>query len=300
MTDLPDTDYTQRFIFDDSDTRGELVALERSYAEVLAKHPYPEPVAQLLGELMAAAALLVGTLKFDGLLILQARSEGPVPLLMIECSSEREIRGLARYHAEQIAPDATLADMMPDGVLALTVDPTHGKRYQGIVDLDGTSLAECFTNYFVMSQQTNTRFWLYADGRRARGLLLQQLPADRLRDPQERDASWQHITALASTLSADELLSLDNETVLHRLYHQEQVRLVDVQPLSFQCSCSRERSGNALVSLGLEDAQQLVIEHGGAIEIDCQFCNERYLFDAADIAQLFAGADVDTPSDTRH
>ncbi|MEH6353659.1 Hsp33 family molecular chaperone HslO [Pseudomonas sp. 3JA] len=300
MTDLPDTDYTQRFIFDDSDARGELVALERSYAEVLAKHPYPEPVAQLLGELMAAAALLVGTLKFDGLLILQARSEGPVPLLMIECSSEREIRGLARYHAEQIAPDATLADMMPNGVLALTVDPTHGKRYQGIVDLDGVTLAECFTNYFVMSQQTNTRFWLYADGRSARGLLLQQLPADRLRDPEERDASWQHVTALASTLSADELLSLDNETVLHRLYHEEQVRLFDGQPLRFQCSCSRERSANALVSLGLEDAQQLVIEHGGAIEIDCQFCNERYLFDAADIAQLFAGAGVDTPSDTRH
>ncbi|AEA66421.1 MULTISPECIES: Hsp33 family molecular chaperone HslO [Pseudomonas] len=300
MTDLPDTDYTQRFIFDDSDARGELVALERSYAEVLAKHAYPEPVAQLLGELMAAAALLVGTLKFDGLLILQARSEGPVPLLMIECSSEREIRGLARYHAEQIAPDATLADMMPDGVLALTVDPTHGKRYQGIVDLDGATLAECFTNYFVMSQQTNTRFWLYADGRRARGLLLQQLPADRLRDAEERDASWQHINALASTLSADELLSLDNETVLHRLYHEEQVRLFDGQPLRFQCSCSRERSANALVSLGLEDAQQLVIEHGGAIEIDCQFCNERYLFDAADIAQLFAGAGVDTPSDTRH
>ena len=95
MHDLPDTDYTQRFIFDDSDTRGELVALERSYAEVLAKHPYPEPVAQLLGEMLAAAALLVGTMKFDGLLILQARSAGAVPLLMIECSSEREVRGTA-------------------------------------------------------------------------------------------------------------------------------------------------------------------------------------------------------------
>ncbi|MDU9040741.1 Hsp33 family molecular chaperone HslO [Pseudomonas corrugata] len=300
MTDLPDNDCTQRFIFDDIDARGELVALERSYAEVLAKHPYPEPVAQLLGELMAAASLLIGTLKFDGLLILQARSEGPVPMLMIECSSEREIRGLARYHADQIAPGATLADLMPDGVLALTVDPTHGKRYQGIVDLDGASLAECFTNYFVMSQQTNTRFWLYADGRRARGLLLQQLPVDRIRDPEEREASWQHITALASTLNADELLSLDNETVLHRLYHEEVVRLFDELPLRFQCSCSRERSGNALVSLGLEDAQQLVIEHGGAIEIDCQFCNERYLFDGADVAQLFAGAGVEAPSDTRH
>ncbi|NBF01684.1 Hsp33 family molecular chaperone HslO [Pseudomonas sp. Fl5BN2] len=300
MTDLPDTDFTQRFIFDESDARGELVALERSYAEVLAKHPYPEPVAQLLGELMAAASLLVGTLKFDGLLILQARSEGPVPLLMIECSSEREIRGLARYDADRIAADATLADMMPDGVLALTVDPAQGQRYQGIVDLDGATLSECFTNYFVMSQQVGTRFWLYADGRNARGLLLQQLPADRLRDPQDREDNWQHLTALAGTLTADELLSLDNETVLHRLYHEEAVRLFDVQPLRFRCSCSRERSGNALVSLGLEDAQELVVEHGGSIEIDCQFCNERYLFDAADIAQLFAGAGVDTPSDTRH
>jgi molecular chaperone Hsp33 len=300
MTDLPDNDYTQRFIFDESDARGELVALERSYAEVLAKHPYPEPVAQLLGELMAAAALLVGTLKFDGLLILQARSEGPVPLLMIECSSKREIRGLARYHAEQVAPDATLNDLMPQGVLALTVDPTHGQRYQGIVDLDGADLSECFTNYFVMSQQVGTRFWLNADGRRARGLLLQQLPADRIKDEEERAASWQHITTLASTLTADELLSLDNETVLRRLYHDEAVRMFDVQTLRFRCSCSRDRSGNALVSLGQEDAQQLVIENGGSVEIDCQFCNERYLFDAADVAQLFAGAGVDTPSDTRH
>ncbi len=300
MSDLPDTDYTQRFIFDDSDTRGELVSLEHSYAEVLAKHTYPEPVAQLLGELMAAASLLVGTLKFDGLLILQARSEGPVPLLMIECSSEREIRGLARYDAEQIGADATLADLMPNGVLALTVDPTQGQRYQGIVDLDGKTLSDCFTNYFIMSQQVGTRFWLYADGRRARGMLLQQLPADRLREQDERDASWQHLTALGSTLTADELLSLDNETVLHRLYHEEAVRLFDSQPLRFHCSCSRERSGNALVSLGLEDAQQLAAEHGGNVEIDCQFCNQRYLFDASDIAQLFAGAGVETPSDTRH
>ncbi len=189
---------------------------------------------------------------------------------------------------------------MPNGVLALTVDPTQGQRYQGIVDLDGATLSECFTNYFVMSQQVGTRFWLNADGQRARGLLLQQLPADRIKDEDERAANWQHITALASTLKAEELLGLDNETVLHRLYHEEALRLFDHQPLSFHCSCSRERSGNALVSLGLEDAQQLVAERGGAIEIDCQFCNQRYLFDATDIAQLFAGAGVETPSDTRH
>ncbi|KJZ45908.1 MULTISPECIES: Hsp33 family molecular chaperone HslO [Pseudomonas] len=300
MTDHADNDFTQRFIFDDSDTRGELVSLELSYAEVLAKHAYPQPVAQLLGELMAAASLLVGTLKFDGLLILQARSEGPIPLLMIECSSERDIRGLARYEADRIALDATLADLMPDGSLTLTVDPKRGQRYQGVVDLDGETLSDCFTNYFVMSQQIGTRIKLCADGRRARGLLLQQLPADRLKDDDERAASWQHITTLGGTLTADELLSLDNETVLHRLYHDEQVRLFDVQKLRFRCSCSRERSANALVSLGMEDAQQLVVEHGGNIEIDCQFCNQRYLFDAADVTQLFAGAGIETPSDTRH
>ena len=300
MTDLPDTDFTQRFIFDESDARGEMVSLERSYAEVLAKHAYPEPVAQLLGELMAAAALLVGTMKFDGLLILQARSEGPIPLLMIECSSERDIRGLARYEADLIAPDATLTDLMPNGVLALTVDPTEGQRYQGIVDLDGETLSDCFTNYFLMSQQVGTKFWLNADGKRARGLLVQQLPADRIKDDDERAESWQHIIALANTVKAEELLSLDNETILHRLYHEEAVRLFDAQALRFHCSCSRERSANALVSLGLEDAQNLVVEHGGNIEIDCQFCNQRYLFDAADVVQLFAGAGIDTPSDTRH
>ena len=300
MRDLPDTDFTQRFMFDDSDVRGELVSLELSYAEVLAKHAYPQPVQQLLGEFMAAAALLVGTLKFDGLLILQARSDGPVPLLMIECSSEREIRGLARFNADQVAAEAGLPELMPNGTLAMTIDPTQGQRYQGIVALDGEDLAECFSNYFALSEQLGTRFWLQADGQRARGLLLQQLPADRLKDQEERDASWQHVTTLAGTLTAEELLGLDNETVLHRLYHDDALRLFDIQPLRFRCSCSRERSARALVSLGAEDARDLVVEHGGAVEIDCQFCNQRYLLDATDIEQLFAGGGSDTPSDTRH
>ncbi|MCF7536989.1 Hsp33 family molecular chaperone HslO [Pseudomonas petrae] len=300
MPDFPDTDYTQRFIFDESDVRGELVALERSYAEVLAKHPYPEPVAQLLGEMLAAAALLVGTLKFDGLLVLQARSLGPVSLLMVECSSERELRGIARYDEALVTPDATLLDLMPNGDLTMTIDPRQGKRYQGIVGLDGVDLSACLSEYFVMSEQLPTRFWIKADGKRARGLLLQQLPAEKLKEPEEREASWQHVNVLVDTLTAEELLSLTNETVLKRLFHEDVVRMFDVQPLVFRCSCSRERSGNALVSLGLEDAQQLVIEHHGAVEIDCQFCNQRYLFDATDVAQLFAGGGVDTPSDTRH
>ncbi|WP_137821929.1 Hsp33 family molecular chaperone HslO [Pseudomonas sp. D(2018)] len=294
------TDFTQRFLFDDTDVRGELASLGESYAHVLAKHPYPEPVAQLLGEMLAAASLLVGTLKFDGLLVLQARSSGAVPLLMVECSSDREVRGIARYHASQVTPGAGLHELMPEGSLTLTVDPKQGQRYQGIVALEGASLAESLSGYFDNSQQLPTRFWLYADGRNARGMLLQALPADRLKDPEAREANWQHLTTLADTLTAEELLGLDNETVLHRLYHEEAVRLFDPQVIHFRCSCSRQRSANALVSLGKDDAQALLQESGGNVVIDCQFCNQRYSFDAADIAQLFSGGGSAAPSETRH
>ncbi|WP_263261765.1 Hsp33 family molecular chaperone HslO [Pseudomonas sp. RIT-PI-S] len=300
MHDLPNNDFTQRFIFDDADVRGEMVSLERSYAEVLAKHPYPAPVAKLLGEFVAAAALLAGTLKFDGLLILQARSDGPIPLLMVECSNTLQVRGLARYDQALIGAEDGLQALMPNGTLAMTIDPTQGQRYQGIVSLDGENLSACFSNYFALSEQLGTRFRLEADGHRARGMLLQQLPAEKRKDPQERDDNWQHLLALAGTLSTQELLSLDNETILHRLYHEEQVRLFDRQPVEFQCSCSRERSARALISLGEDDAQALLKEEGGTVEIDCQFCNQRYLFDAADVAQLFAGGGVDAPSDSRH
>ncbi|XKY16082.1 Hsp33 family molecular chaperone HslO [Stutzerimonas stutzeri] len=295
-----ESDNTQRFLFDDTDVRGEWVGLERSYAEVLAKHAYPEQVAQLLGELLAAAALLVGTLKFEGLMVLQARSAGPVPLLMVECSSDREVRGIARYHEDQLTPGATLSELMPEGVLAMTIDPANGQRYQGIVGLDGVTLAESLSSYFASSEQLPTRFWLAADGRRACGMLLQQLPADRIRDGEEREASWEHLRTLADTLSTEELLGLNSETILHRLYHQEQVRLFEPRPIVFRCSCSRERSASAVMSLGQDDAEQLLQEQGGAITIDCQFCNHSYRFDAADIAQLFAGAGTEGPSGTRH
>ena len=291
---MADFDFTQRFIFENSDVRGELASLEESYAHVLAKHDYPEPVATLLGELMTAAALLVNTLKFDGLLVLQARSSGAIPLLMVECSSEHELRGIARYEADQISSDATFSELMPEGVLALTVDPTEGQRYQGVVALDGASLAECFTNYFANSAQLATRFWLYADGQRARGMLLQQLPADRLPDSEDRAASWQHVIALASTLSAEELLGLDNETILHRLYHEDQLRVFPGTDLKFHCSCTRERSEQALISLGLAELRLLLAEKAGTIEIDCQFCNERYLFNEDDVVQMFAKQDTDT------
>lgn len=281
-------DTTQRFMFEHADVRGELVALDQSYREVLAKHDYPESVKALLGEMLAATVLLSTTIKFDGLLILQARSSGPLSTLMVECSSDQAVRGIARY-AEDLQGD-TLPELMPDGILTITIDPTEGQRYQGIVPLEGHSLADALSAYFDNSEQLPTRFRLQADGRTARGFLLQALPADRQIDPEDRDATWEHLSILANTLTAEELLSLDNQTLLHRLFHQEDLRLFDPARVRFECSCSAERSGNALVSLGREDALALLAEQGGEIEVDCQFCNARYRFAEAAVEGLFEAA----------
>lgn len=282
-------DITQRFLFENADVRGELVALDQSYREILAKHEYPQPVRQLLGEMLAAAVLLSTTLKFDGLLVLQARSSGPLSTLMVECSSTQDVRGIAQYAADLQGADS-LNQLMPDAVLAITIDPEQGQRYQGIVSLEGGSLAQALNGYFENSEQLPTRFRLIADDQQARGLLLQALPADRQPDPEQRAQTWEHLNVLADTLKPEELLGLDNQTLLYRLYHEEQVRLFDPRPVRFHCSCSAERCGAALVSLGLEDARNLLDEQGGEIGIDCQFCNTRYRFDQEAVEQLFATA----------
>lgn len=282
-------DISQRFLFEQADVRGELVSLDQSYREILAKHPYPEPVKSLLGELLAAAVLLSSTLKFEGLLVLQARSSGPLSTLMVECSSKQEVRGIARY-ADSLEGES-LAELMPDGILAITIDPDDGQRYQGVVSLQGASLAEALNGYFESSEQLATRFRLLADGRTARGFMLQALPADRQTDPEERQQTWTHLNMLADTLKPEELLALDNATLLHRLYHQEEVRLFDALPAVFKCSCSAERSGKALVSLGREDALALLEERGGEVTVDCQFCNTEYRYDRPALDALFEAAE---------
>ncbi len=245
--------------------------------------------------MLAAASLLCGTLKFDGLLVLQARSSGAVPLLMVECSSDRQVRGLARYSAESIGADAGMQELMPEGVLTLTVDPVKGQRYQGIVALEGEPGG--------MPVQLLRQLGTAADP----FLAQRQRPprprpaaaaasADRLKDPEAREASWQHLTTLADTLTAEELLALDNETVLHRLYHEK------------PCACSsRNRWSSIAVARGnvrptpwsvsgRPTASGCSRKEEGSISIDCQFCNQRYLFDASDVAQLFAGAGSQGPS----
>ncbi|MEE8058044.1 MAG: Hsp33 family molecular chaperone HslO [Pseudomonadales bacterium] len=278
------TDLLQRFIFDTTDIRGELCRLEQSYQDCLAAHQYPKAVANLLGEFMAAAALLSATLKFEGTLTLQARSKGEIPLIMAEASSEHKLRGIAR--GADNASSSEFTTLLANSQLSITIDPKQGNRYQGIVPLDGNNLAQCLETYFQQSEQLSTRIWLHSNGQQAAGMMLQELPASRTLDTEQRQQNWQHMTKLAETLSEEELLSLTFENLLYRLYHQEQVRLFEPDSLQFKCRCSRSRTLNALRTLGEEELQCILAEQG-VIDMNCEFCHQHYHFDNKDIQGLF-------------
>lgn len=283
---MNNSDTSQRFLFDNSAIRGQWSLLETSYQTVLAKHDYPLEVQTLLGELMAAAILLTATLKFEGQLSIQARGDGPVNLLNVECTHDNQLRAIAQWQADTSGLD--FKALLGGAVLAITISPSQGERYQGIVPLTGASLAECLEFYFAQSEQLQTRIWLCQGNNRAGGLLLQVLPYNSAnpvpREQQQED--WQRISFLASTLSADEMLNLDSETLLTRLFHEEDVSVFPPEPVEFRCTCSRERTAAALVQIGKEELEDIVAEQG-AVDVTCQFCNQQYVFDKVDVALLF-------------
>lgn len=282
-TSRPDRDRAQRFLFEEYDIRGETVHLDRAYREILAIHQYPPAVSLLLGEFLAAAVLLATTLKFEGKLVLQARSEGQIPLLMVECDSELRVRGIVR--GAQQATSERFDQLLAGGQLAITIDPTGGKRYQGIVPLARDSLAENLESYFAQSEQLGTRIWLAADGTSAAGMLVQQLPAQLQGDVEARQQHWQHVTTLAATTTDAELLALQGPELAHRLFHEESRRLFEPQPVAFRCTCSRERTRGALASLPRHEIEEL-LEELGSITMDCEFCNQQYQFAREDIADI--------------
>lgn len=283
---MNNADTSQRFLFDSSAIRGQWSLLETSYQTVLAKHDYPLDVQILLGELMAAAILLTATLKFEGYLTIQARGNGPVSLLNVECTHDRQLRAIARWDGDTTGMD--FRALLGNAVLAITITPTQGERYQGIVPLTGASLAECLEFYFAQSEQLPTRIWLCQGNNRAGGLLLQVLPYNSANpvDPARQQEDWHRVSSLAATLTADELLNLDSETLLTRLFHEEDVTVFPPEPITFRCTCSRERTAAALIQLGKAELDDIVAEQG-QVEITCQFCNQQYRFDPVDVAMLF-------------
>jgi molecular chaperone Hsp33 len=288
-------DILQRFLLEGSPVRGELVHLDTTWKSMIQDRAYPEPVRNILGQFAAAIALLASTLKFNGSLILQIQGDGPISLLVMECDSQGTMRGMAKW--SELPANATLPELVGSGKLAITIDPKAGReRYQGIVELDGNSVAEVLMAYLQRSEQLATRLWLAADGHRASGLLLQRMPGVR---GESADEDWNRANLLAETVTGDELLDLAPREVIHRLYHEEDVRLFDPRPLRFGCSCSRDRVIRTLRILGYQDLQSL-LEERGSVSVDCEFCNQHYEFDAVDIEQIFAAANTDQASPTRH
>lgn len=294
----PQSDTLQRFLFEHAPIRGELVHLDASWQAIVERHDYPPVLRDLLGELAAAAVLLAATLKLQGAMVLQIHGKGAVKLVVVECSGDLEIRATAKWEGDLEA--GTLQELVGEGRFVITLDPKDGKQsYQGIVALQGGSVAEMLQDYMTRSEQLDTRLWLAADGKCAAGLLLQVLPPQAGQAEHPDTDAWPRAKELADTLKREELLELPSREVIRRLYHEEDLRLFEPQPVAFHCTCSRHKVGNMLKMLGREEVDSILAERG-SIEIHCEFCNQRYEFDSIDAAQLFTDSIPATGSETRH
>jgi molecular chaperone Hsp33 len=290
MKKLPDS--LQRFLFENEPVRGELVHLENTWRSVLERHDYPGVLRNMMGELCAAAALLAATLKLQGSLMLQIQGKGPIKLLVVEClaAGELQLRATAKWSGE--LGQNTANELIGEGLFVITLDPRDGNPiYQGIIELQGNSVAEMLENYMLRSEQLETRLWLSADDHCAAGLLLQKLPEQPSQENKpvqhgKNEDAWQYATILANTLTPQELLQDSAQTLIRRLYHEDDIRLFDAQAVIFQCSCSRDSVGRMLKMLGVEEVHSILDEQEN-IEVFCEFCNQRYEFDRVDAELIF-------------
>ncbi|WP_392344376.1 Hsp33 family molecular chaperone HslO [Pseudoalteromonas prydzensis] len=277
-------DLLHRYTFDQLDVRGELVQIEQAYNEMIANHNYPAPVQALLGELLVATCLLTATLKFEGDIAVQLQGDGPVKYAVINGDHKQNMRGIARLQSE--VSGSTIQDLMGNGVMVLTITPTKGERYQGIVPLEHDTLAACLEAYFTQSEQLQTRLWFATDTTqghaKAAGLLLQVLPVNK----EKSITDFTHLEALSNTIKAEELLELDAATVLTRLYHEDNPRVYEPQAIQFKCGCSREKTITALVNVGQQALLDDVAENG-EVKISCHYCLKDYVFNEQDVKSIF-------------
>jgi len=300
--DIGSTDTLQKFIFDNAAVRGEFVEISDTWREIQSRQAYPRAVKTVLGEMVAAAALLSANLKFNGAIVMQIHGDGPVRLLVVECDSDLRLRATAKLAEDAVvADDASLTDLLNatgKGRFVITLDPADKmpgqQAYQGIVPLDGDDMATVIENYMLRSEQLDTRLWLGANDSVSRGLLLQKLPRHSGKDDQVKQASveddletWNRAVTLASTLKQEELLSTGIQTLMNRLFWEETIRVFDPAHPQFHCSCTRDKVGNMLKMLGQVEVDDALAELGH-LGIDCDFCGKHYEFDKVDCAQLFA------------
>ena len=283
-------DNQTRFLLPKAGVRGVGVRLENTWQEILSHASYPDQARDLLGQACVASALFTGHAKVNGRLSLQLRSPRALRTLFAECTAQGTLRGIARMAEGEAAP-RDLRELGEDALLAITIenpglDPREPQRYQSLVSLQAATLSEAFENYFHQSEQLPTRLLLAADGNAAAGLMLQQLPFDNRPGDEGDSDGWSRAGALFETLQSDELLALPVGELLHRLFHEEEWSILAERPLRFACSCSQERVAAMLQSLGTEEAHAALAD--GQAEVRCEFCDQRYIFSAREIDELFA------------
>ncbi|MCG3883645.1 Hsp33 family molecular chaperone HslO [Photobacterium leiognathi] len=276
-------DYLNRYLFDGVSVRGELVQLGDTYQQIISSTEYPAPVKNLLGELLVATSLLTATLKFEGSITVQVQGDGPVSLAVINGDQNQNLRGVARWEGD-VKEGSSIHDLMGKGYMVITIIPTQGERYQGVVGLEGDTLAECLEAYFKNSEQLRTRIWLrtgeFEGQPKAAGMLLQVMP-----DGQGSESDFEHLETITDTVKNEELFGLEAQDLLYRLYHQEEVKVFEPQEVNFECGCSRERSGSAVISLHPDEIEKILAEEG-KVSLHCDYCGTDYDFDSIDIAAL--------------
>jgi len=291
---MSDSDSQRRFILEHTNVRGIITRLDHSWRTMLEGRDYPPVIRDLLGQAATAICLLSATLKFNSSLTLQIQGGNPVTLLVMQVNETQHFRGMAEWEGE--LNKNKLHELCEGGQLTITIEKDSGERYQSIVDMHQESLAKALHNYFQQSEQLPTDLWLATNSEHAVGMLLQALPNQNKDDDPD---AWNRACHLANTITEQELLELPTEELLHRLFHEEDIRLYEASPVVFRCECSRERVADSLRNLGEEEVQD-IIEEQGLISVNCGFCQQQYNFDSVDAKQLFTDATPPILPPTQH
>jgi molecular chaperone Hsp33 len=279
---MKEADTLQRFMFEHASIRGEIAHLDETYKTIMHQHPYPPAVRALLGEALVSCLLLAGSIKFEGDVSLQFHGDKRLPLLLVQCNHALQLRAFAKYQDD--ANDIDYNDAFLQGKMVLVINQYNKTQdYQSVVPIRSTSMSENLTHYFAQSEQVASQVWLAVNDHSAAGMLIQLMPGQ---DTQQREEFWEYAVMLGQTISDEELLTLDNPTILHRLYHETELRLYPARPVAFQCRCNLEKMKQVLTVLGEKDVQQL-LEEKGEVDVRCDFCNQQYIFDPIDITLLF-------------
>jgi molecular chaperone Hsp33 len=273
-------DCLQRFILKDLHVRGQWIHLDRAYTAIQSIHPYPITIRMLIGEALAASALISSTLKYEGRTTLQIEGPGPIKLLLAQCNHLFHLRGLAKWDE-----DIDLTSSMPlfSGAQCLIsiTQATSQETYNGIIPLEHDNLALCLESYFQRSEQLPTKFYFASTHEHIVGLMLQSLPDDAMTEDM-----WQHVTCLADTLTQPELLSVAPMALMNRLFHDEDMQWFIENPVEFKCSCSKEKSEKAVITFGEEEVMD-VFNSTTTLVVNCEFCNQSYEFDKIDVYRIF-------------